>query len=273
MGIFLHTAKTLNITIMKWITRLLAMALLIHSCSPLEIFPSTKGYEWDIDTTNIFVSTDKFSRVELLGKRIPPKVVWSASPEGVVTLEPNSQGCTVRYLSDGEGTITASYGDTQRRCTFVSEYYSHTGLHMKINGQERYFPMIEHNGEGDGIGKITRIYHFKVPRDTLRIEIKDFIPQESRDKIVVKNIYLTDSGHHYGCNKFLNYNDPFRVSDSAISYRDTSPNFWKVKGVYMEQYALAQYPEVTDVTLEINTDAFENSYGESCCFRVIFTPQ
>lgn len=258
---------------MKWITRLLAMALLIHSCSPLEIFPSTKEYEWDMDTTNIFVSTDKFSRVELLGKRIPPKVAWSASPEGVVTLEPDSQGCTVRYLSDGEGTITASYSQAERICTFTSEYYSHTGLHMKINGQERYFPMIEHNGEGDGIGKITRIYYCKVPRDTLRIEIKDFIPQESRDKIVVKNIYLTDSGHHYGCNRFLNYKDPFRVSDSAVSYRDTIPNFCKIKGGYMEQYALALYPEVSIVTLEINTNAFENSYGESCCFRVIFTPQ
>lgn len=256
---------------MKWITISLTTVLLIHSCTLPEIFPPAKVHEWDMDTTGIFVSTDKFTRIELYGKSIPEGIAWSASPDGAVSLEPDREGCTVRYESDGEGTITARYGDTERQCHFTSEYYSHTGLHLEINGKDAYFPMIEHNGEGDGIGRITRIYNFKVPRDTIGIGIMDFIPAECREKIVVKNIYLTDGGHHYECNRFLKYKDPFRVSDSAISYRDSTPNFWKVKGVYMEQCAFAVYPDVSEVLLEINTDAFENGYGESCCFRIIFT--
>jgi hypothetical protein len=68
---------------MKRIIISLTTGLLIHSCTLPEIFTSTKVYEWDIDTTSIFVSTDKFSRVELQGKRIPEEIIWSASPRAM----------------------------------------------------------------------------------------------------------------------------------------------------------------------------------------------
>lgn len=249
------------------------LAILLHSCTWVEEIISPDLTGWEIDPHTIEVSSDRPGEVTIIGDKVPEDLVWSTTPDGLVdivsTLDPKRYRIT--YISEGEGTITAQSGGTKVECRFVSQKYSDTGLHLKINGVDMYFPMITHNGEGDGTSKITRIFNIGIPRDTLKVEFVEFIPQELQGRVIVRNIFVTDGGYHFECTHFRGYSGVCKISGTTLSYNDTIPNFDKIKGVKIEQTAFVAYPEVSDITLEMNTNAFENGYGKSCCFRIIFS--
>ncbi len=250
----------------------LIATLVCQSCLWTDRLISRKEYNWGIDTHRTLITSDQGATINTIGDNIPDGIDWSSEPHDIVKLTPidNGKSCYIDYIRDGEGIITATYDNKSENCEFMSQLYSNTGLHLKINGLDRYFPMIEHNGEGDGISKITRIFECHVPKDTLRIEFLEFIPKETEEKIVIENIYIVDQGFHYDETTFSNVRDHFRMSGSSVSYNDDFPNFPKLKGVSVTQRSMALHDNISVITMELNTDVFENSYGKSCCFRIKF---
>lgn len=252
---------------------ILVLALLLQSCTWVEEIISPDHSDWEISPHTLNVSSDLPGEIWVICDKVPEDLQWSTKPEGVVEVIPTQDPTryTIKYISDGEGIISLKSGPVKRECTFISKKYSDTGLHLKINGSDIYFPMITHNGEGDGTSKITRIFNIGIPRDTLKVEFVEFIPQELQGRVIVRNIFVTDGGYHFECTHFRGYSGVCKVSGTTLSYNDTIPNFDKIKGVKIEQTAFVAYPEVSDITLEMNTNAFENGYGKSCCFRIIFS--
>lgn len=247
----------------------LTMALL-SSCTIRGRMEPPKGHDWELDTTTLTITSDADKWLDIRGEKIPEGIEWYAIPSGVISCSPYNGGksCSFGYLQDGYGEIIATDGERVQKCKFISKYLSDTGLHLLINGTDTYFPMIGPNGEGDGITKITRVYSYTIPRDTIRIWIVDFIPEQTRNKIIVKNIYLYDDKYRYQANAFSRFGDPFRINGSTVSYMDSSPNFDKICGGYIEQLSYVMFDDTECVTLEINTNGFENGFGENCCFRI-----
>lgn len=252
---------------------ILVLALLLQSCTWVEEIISPDHSDWEISPHTLNVSSDLPGEIWVICDKVPEDLQWSTKPEGVVEVIPTQDPTryTIKYISDGEGIISLKSGPVKRECTFISKKYSDTGLHLKINGSDIYFPMITHNGEGDGTSKITRIFRIEVPRDTLKVEFVKFIPERVEELVIVRNIFVFDDGYHFECTQFTEYTDEYRVSGTSLSYNDSIPNFHKVKGVKVTQSAFASHPEVSEITLEMNTNAFENGYGKSCCFRIILS--
>lgn len=257
---------------MNKITIALIASLLCQSCLWIDKIIPPKEYDWKIDTHHTIVTSDHGATINAIGDNIPNGINWSSEPNDIVRLTPANNGkcCHIDYIRDGEGIITATYDTKSENCEFKSQIYSSTGLHLKINGTDRYFPLIEHNGEGDGISKITRKFVCSVPKDTLKVEFVEFVPKETEEKIIVENIFVVDQGFHFDETTFSNVRDHFRISGSSVSYNDDNPNFPKIKGLSIIQRSMALHDNVSFITLELNTNVFENSYGKSCCFRINF---
>ena len=155
---------------MNKITIALIASLLCQSCLWIDKIIPPKEYDWEIDTHHTIVTSDHGATINAIGDNIPNGINWSSEPNDIVRLTPVNNGkcCHIDYIRDGEGIITATYDTKSENCEFKSQIYSSTGLHLKINGTDRYFPLIEHNGEGDGISKITRKFVCSVPKDTLK---------------------------------------------------------------------------------------------------------
>lgn len=253
--------------------------LILGGCSWIEnVFRTDVEYIWNLDHEEVTVSSDIPGSVAVSGEKIPDELEWEVIPSGIVRGKSSADGKRyfLEYIKEGEGEVVASYGDQERRCRFISMRYSHTGLHLKVNGSDLYFPMIETYND-------TREFDVHVDADTIRIEICGFIPESDFKSMTVLNISLVgsilpNSSPEYDgtlFTKFTEYDKGWFESDIWNWYLSSiyeSPNLSHLKGMKMENYALVSEPSPDGevVILTIESKGYKKEKYSN--FRIVFRP-
>ena len=120
----------------------LCVVVMVSSCSLIERFRPVQEYDWSLDQESIEVYEDLQVTLNVLGSSVPDIIEWSCEPENFVRYIVSDGGkrCLVQRLEDGECTLVARGGELEKRVQVMVERYSKSGLHLRINGEDMYFP-------------------------------------------------------------------------------------------------------------------------------------
>ncbi len=174
---------------MRKIVLLGVIVLLVAGCNLIEKIKPVKEYDWTLDQESIEVYEDLQVTLNVLGSSVPDVIEWSCEPENFVRYIVSDGGkrCLVQRLEDGECTLVARGGEIEKRVQVKVERYTKSGLHLRINGEDMYFPMIKPNcPQKSDVNRYFTVHLNK--RDTVEIEVVEWLPKEMETKLLVGGV-------------------------------------------------------------------------------------
>lgn len=188
----------------------LCVVVMVSSCSLIERFRPVQEYDWTLDQESIEVYEDLQVTLNVLGSSVPDVIEWSCEPENFVRYIVSDGGkrCLVQRLEDGECTLVARGGELEKRVQVKVERYSKSGLHLRINGEDMYFPMIKPNyPQKSDVNRYFTVHLNK--RDTVEIEVVEWLPKEMESELMVRSVGTSSETYNSEGFCFL-YNYPDR---------------------------------------------------------------
>lgn len=155
-------------------------------CSLIDKMKPVEEYDWTLDNDEIEVYDDVSVTLNVLGSSVPDIIEWSCEPKNFVRYIVSDGGkrCLVQWLEDGECTLVAKGGEIEKRVQVKAERYSKSGLHLRINGEDMYFPMIEPNcPQKSDVNRYFTVHLNK--RDTIEVELVEWLPKELEKELMV----------------------------------------------------------------------------------------
>ena len=195
---------------MRKIVLLGVFVLLAAGCNLIEKIKPVKEYDWTLDQESIEVYEDLQVTLNVLGSSVPDVIEWSCEPENFVRYIVSDGGkrCLVQRLEDGECTLVARGGELEKRVQVKVERYSKSGLHLRINGEDMYFPLIKPNyPQKSDVNRYFTVHLNK--RDTVEIEVVEWLPNEMESELMVRSVGTSSETYNSEGFCFL-YNYPDR---------------------------------------------------------------
>lgn len=174
---------------MRKIVLLGVFVLLAAGCNLIEKIKPVKEYDWTLDQESIEVYEDLQVTLNVLGSSVPDVIEWSCEPENFVRYIVSDGGkrCLVQRLEDGECTLVARGGELEKRVQVKVERYTKSGLHLRINGEDMYFPLIKPNyPQWSDVDRYFTVHLNK--RDTVEIEVVEWLPNEMESELMVRSV-------------------------------------------------------------------------------------
>ena len=195
---------------MRKIVLLGVFVLLAAGCNLIEKIKPVKEYDWTLDQESIEVYEDLQVTLNVLGSSVPDVIEWSCEPENFVRYIVSDGGkrCLVQRLEDGECTLVARGGELEKRVQVKVERYTKSGLHLRINGEDMYFPLIKPNyPQKSDVNRYFTVHLNK--RDTVEIEVVEWLPNEMESELMVRSVGTSSETYNSEGFCFL-YNYPDR---------------------------------------------------------------
>lgn len=214
--------------------------MLAAGCNLIEKIKPVKEYDWTLDQESIEVYEDLQVTLNVLGSSVPDVIEWSCEPENFVRYIVSDGGkrCLVQRLEDGECILVARGGELEKRVQVKVERYSKSGLHLRINGEDMYFPLIKPNyPQKSDVNRYFTVHLNK--RDTVEIEVVEWLPNEMESELMVRSVGTSSETYNSEGFCFL-YNYPDREIREQTTFggigfpKGEERPFETVKGAVLE---------------------------------------
>lgn len=249
----------------------LCVVVMVSSCSLIERFRPVQEYDWTLDQESIEVYEDLQVTLNVLGSSVPDVIEWSCEPENFVRYIVSDGGkrCLVQRLEDGECTLVARGGELEKRVQVKVERYSKSGLHLRINGEDMYFPMIKPNYPR--LNDVDRFFTIHLnKRDTIVAEVVEWLPNELEDELMIKRVainYGTFDPNTGRPRHLYNYPDEEVVGIGTLNFPNgEEKTFENIKGATLKNPVWA-HDETPWVETEGEHKWYEN-YEEFGIFKL-----
>ena len=219
-----------------------AAVMFMASCSWLELSEPQPEFDWTVDCESIEVYEDVDVVLNVLGANVPEQIEWRCEPENFVRYIVSDGGkrCLVQRRGDGECVLVAGCGDMERRVNVKVGRYSRSGLHLKINGEDMYFPMISPNYPTYSSYNRYFTVHLN-KKDTLEMEVVEWIPNEMENGLMVRSVTSYSNIYYRGGGTCFLFDYPYQevLPAGEIYFRQSAEPFSEIKGAVIINWVWA----------------------------------
>ena len=219
-----------------------ATAVLVASCSWFERIKPQPVYDWTVDRESIEVFEDVDVTLNVLGSNVPEQIEWRCEPENFVRYLVSDGGkkCLVQRRGDGECLLFARSGDMERSVKVKVGRYSRSGLHLRVNGEDMYFPLINPNYPTYSDYNRYFTVHLN-KKDTVKVEVVEWLPKELEKVLMVRSVSSYSNLFYRGGGGCFLFNYPYNevLPSGEIYYRGGSEPFEKIKGCVIKNWVWA----------------------------------